>query len=135
VVVHGFRIHSEGFTAYGYSTEIWTFVLIKQGHIRAGCDDSEIGDQYTFVAIDQDTKLIPSFIIGKRTRENAERFMLDLADRIRAPRPGEPRIRLQISTDGFGGYPAAVDLAFANTVDYGVIIKNFLALASWCGLC
>jgi IS1 family transposase len=105
--------------------EIWTFVLIKQGHIRAGCDDSEIGDQYTFVAIDQDTKMIPSFVVGKRTLENAEAFMLDLADRIRAPRPGEPKIRLQISTDGFAGYPAAVDLAFANTVDYGVIIKNF----------
>ncbi len=75
--------------------EIWTFVEIKQGHIRAGRDDSEIGDQDTFVAIDQDTKLIPSFVIGKRTAANCERFMLDLADRIRAPKPGEPRIRLQ----------------------------------------
>jgi IS1 family transposase len=105
--------------------EIWTFVRIKQGHIPIGRNDSLIGDQYTFVAIDQDSKLIPSFTVGKRTRENAEQFMLDLADRIRAPRPGEPKIRLQISTDGFAGYPAAVDLAFANTVDYGVIIKNF----------
>jgi hypothetical protein len=99
--------------------EIWTFVLVKQGHIAAERDDSEIGDQYTFVAIDQDTKLIPSFVVGKRTARNAERFMLDLSDRIRAPLPGEPKIRLQISTDGFAGYPDAVDLAFANTVDFG----------------
>lgn len=105
--------------------EIWTFVEIKQGHIQAGRDDSEIGDQYTFVAIDQDTKLIPSFIIGKRTAANCERFMLDLAGRIKAPKPGEPKIRLQLSSDGFAAYPGAVDLAFANTVDYGVIVKNF----------
>jgi hypothetical protein len=83
--------------------EIWTFVLVKQGHIKPDRDDSEIGDQYTFIALDQDTKLIPNFVIGKRTAENAERFMLDLADRIRAPKPGEPKIRLQISTDGFAG--------------------------------
>src|SRR6185312_2832490 len=51
--------------------EIWTFVQVKQGHIKAGRNDALIGDQYTFVAIDQDTKLIPSFIIGKRTAENA----------------------------------------------------------------
>jgi len=105
--------------------EIWTFVGVKQGHIAAGRDDLQIGDQYTFVAIDQDTKLIPNFAIGKRTAANAERFMLDLAGRIRAPRPGEPKIRLQISSDGFAGYPGAIDLAFANTADYGVIVKDF----------
>src|SRR5436305_2149075 len=44
--------------------EIWTFVGIKQGHIKPERDDSAIGDQYTFVAIDQDTKLIPTFVIG-----------------------------------------------------------------------
>jgi IS1 family transposase len=105
--------------------EIWTFVRIKQGHIKPGKNDFAIGDQYTFVAIDQDTKLIPSFVVGKRTLENAEQFMLDLAGRIKVPKPGEPKIRLQLSSDGFAAYPAAVDLAFANTVDYGVIIKNF----------
>lgn len=105
--------------------EIWTFVEVKQGHIRAGRDDFAIGDQYTFVAIDQDTKLIPSFVIGKRTAENAERFMLDLADRIRAPRPGEPRIKPQISSDGFAAYPGAVDLAFADSADFGVIVKGY----------
>jgi hypothetical protein len=106
--------------------EIWTFVDTKQGHIpedRAG--DDAIGDQFVFVALDQDSKLIPSSLVGKRTAPNAEAFMLDLSGRIRAPRPGEPRIRLQVSTDGFAAYPGAVDLAFANTVDYGVLIKSF----------
>lgn len=106
--------------------EVWTFVEVKQGHLPADrADDPFVGDQYIFVALDQDTKLIPSFLIGKRTAENAEKFMLDLAERIKAPRPGEPRIRMQVSSDGFAAYPGAVDLAFANTVDYGVIIKDF----------
>src|ERR1700733_6148953 len=43
--------------------EIWTFVQIKQGHIPAAHNDSVIGDQYTFIAFDQDTKLIPNFVI------------------------------------------------------------------------
>ena len=85
--------------------EIWTFVTKKQGHLKPDEDDSFIGDQYVFVAIDQNTKLVPTFTIGKRTAANAEHFMLDLADRIRAPKPGEERIRLQISSDGFAAYP------------------------------
>src|SRR5436309_1292363 len=105
--------------------EVWTFVEKKQGHLRPEeVGDPFIGDQYIFVALDEDTKLIPTFLIGKRTGENAERFMLDLADRIVQPRPGQPRIRLQISSDGFAAYPGAVDLAFADAVDYGVIIKD-----------
>jgi IS1 family transposase len=105
--------------------EIWTFVGIKQAHIPADGRDEFIGDQYIFVAIDQDTKLVPTFTIGKRTAANAEHFMLDLAERVKAPKPGEARIRMQISSDGFAAYPGAVDLAFANTVDYGVIVKDF----------
>jgi IS1 family transposase len=106
--------------------EIWTFVLVKQAHIpEERADDDQIGDQYVFVALDEHTKLIPTFLVGKRTGANAERFMLDLADRVTAPRPGHPKIKLQLSSDGFAAYPGAVDLAFANTVDYGVLIKSF----------
>jgi IS1 family transposase len=106
--------------------EVWTFVDTKQAHIGPDrIDDQTIGDQYIFTAIDQDTKLMPTFRIGKRTTQLAESFMLDLADRVKAPRAGEDRIRMQISTDGFSGYPGAVDLAFADSVDFGVIIKNY----------
>jgi hypothetical protein len=106
--------------------EIWTFVDTKQAHIRPErAGDDTIGDQYVFVAIDENTKLMPTFLIGKRTAPNAERFMLDLSERIAAPRPGQPRIRMQLPSDGFAAFPGAVDLAFANTVDYGVIIKSF----------
>jgi IS1 family transposase len=106
--------------------EIWTFVNTKQAHLTPDqAADDEVGDQFVFVALDADTKLIPTFLIGKRTAANTERFMLDLAERVVTPRPGQPPIRMRISTDGFAAYPAAVDLAFADTVDYGVIIKEF----------
>lgn len=101
--------------------EIWTFVRVKQGHIREGLDDAVIGDQYLFVGIDQKTKLVPSFTIGKRTAEVAERFMLDLADRI----DHGPEHKPQLSTDGFAAYPGAIDLAFADEVKYGQLIKSF----------
>jgi IS1 family transposase len=103
--------------------EIWTFVDTKQAHIRPErIHDETIGDQYLFIALDQDTKVIPTFAIGKRTRETTERFLLDLADRV----IHQPGVHIpQISTDGFAPYPGAVDLAFADQADYGIIIKDF----------
>jgi len=60
--------------------EIWTFVRKKQGRLtQEESSDTSIGDQYLFVALDEATKLIPCFTLGKRTRENTERFMRDLA--------------------------------------------------------
>src|SRR6266571_2887218 len=88
-------------------------------------DNPFVGDQYVFTALDTDTKLMPTFTIGKRNRQNCEYFMLDLAARMAPGRPGgEPR-HLQISSDAFAAYPGAVDLAFADQVLYGQIIKSF----------
>lgn len=90
--------------------EIWTFVKKKQMRlVGEELDRTDIGDQFLFVALDQMTKLVPCYVIGKRTREVTESFMADLADRIRTPRIGEMGRRPQISTDGFGAYPG--DLA------------------------
>jgi IS1 family transposase len=69
--------------------------------------------------------LIPSFVLGKRTAENAQMLMQDLAERIVTPSPGQPHAKPQISTDGFAAYPFAVDLAFGNTATYGVLIKDY----------
>jgi hypothetical protein len=75
--------------------EIWTFVRKKQAHLsddEAG--DDGIGDQFLFIALDEETKLIPTFVIGKRNKETTERFMLDLAARIVtrfSARPGTGR--------------------------------------------
>jgi hypothetical protein len=59
--------------------EIWTFCRMKQARIPRFTDRTKIGDQWTFVAIDPDTKLIPAYRVGKRTRETAVAFMTDLS--------------------------------------------------------
>jgi len=106
--------------------EIWTFVRKKQHRLKPEeqCDDN-IGDQFLFIALDQKTKLVPSFVIGKRTRENTEAFMLDLATRVVVPEIGDDEFKPIISTDGFATYPGAVDLAFAGTVRHGILIKDY----------
>jgi IS1 family transposase len=112
--------------------EIWTFVGKKQA--RLDVDKKRFirdqGDIYLWVAFDEETKLIPTFILGKRTADMARRFMVDLASRVNLPRPTDTGVRSvpflpQISTDGFPGYPEAVDLAFADNCLYGMCIKDF----------
>lgn len=79
---------------------------------------------------------MPSFILGKRSADMARRFMLDLAGRLVSPanphasdahayaRPGYRPI-VQLSTDGFSAYPAAVDLASGPYVKFGTIVKDY----------
>lgn len=110
--------------------EQWTFVQKKQGRLHTTeRDNPKIGDQYLWIAIDQETKLIPTFCIGKRSADMARRFMVDLANRIALPTATDTGIRLgtvpQISTDGFNAYPEAVDLAFADNCRYGQILKDY----------
>ena len=57
--------------------EIWTFVQKKNRHVRKG-DSPEIGDQWVFVAIDAETKLVPAFHVGKRHLEDTRAFLWDL---------------------------------------------------------
>jgi transposase-like protein/IS1 family transposase len=95
----------------------------------------DIGEVYVWTCIDKQTKLMPSFLIGKRSGDNARRFLVDVASRLTLPkphvsddqsykRPGYKPIT-QISTDGFNAYPEAVDLAFGPYVKYGTIIKDY----------
>jgi IS1 family transposase len=106
--------------------EIWTFVLKKQSRLPVvETDNSQVGDQYLFVALDEETKLVPSFLVGKRTAANAQTLMQDLAQRIVVPPLFHPGPKPLISTDGFAAYPNAVDAAFATTVDYGIIVKDY----------
>jgi hypothetical protein len=79
--------------------------------------------------------LMPSFLIGKRSADNARRYMLDIASRLTFPKPhasdshsfktGEYQPIIQVSTDGFAAYPEAVDMAFGPYVKYGTIIKEY----------
>jgi IS1 family transposase len=117
--------------------EIWTFVQKKQSRLtieeREG--RSDIGDAYLFTAQDQDTRLIAAHTLGKRSADNARRFMVQLRNRLAMPNPhasdahafqsGGYRPVIQISTDGFVAYPEAVDLAFGPYAKFGTIIKEY----------
>jgi IS1 family transposase len=99
--------------------EIWTFVGCKEEKLRrALVVNPMIGDQFLYIAFDQDTKLIATYAIGKRSKEVTQAFMYDLADRIVSDAP-------QLSTDGFNAYPNAVKNAFGDEISYGQIIKDF----------
>jgi len=62
--------------------EIWSYVGKKQMHLKPGEDRSRLGDQWTFVALDPDTKLVPAYRVGKRTKPHAVAFMTDLSERL-----------------------------------------------------
>jgi len=111
--------------------EIWTFCGKKQGRVPVEDQDNpSIGDIYLWTALDKETKLVPTFAIGKRSGDMARRLMMDLAGRLVFPRPQDWHSDTfqhvtQISTDGFIAYPEAVDLAFGPYVKYGTIIKDY----------
>ena len=93
--------------------EIWTFCKKKEQRLTdEEQTNSELGDQYVFVAIDADSKLVPIFTIGKRDAENAHQFMQELRTRLNG------NGRIQMTTDGFRAYLTAVEDAFGDDVDY-----------------
>ncbi|MEQ1762830.1 MAG: hypothetical protein ABL984_06735 [Pyrinomonadaceae bacterium] len=101
--------------------ELWGFIGKKQKRVTAE-DDPTMGDVWTFCAIDSDTKLVPSFKVGKRDAETANAFVLDLASRMKN--------RIQLSSDGLKAYVDAVDLAFGTEVDFAQIVKSYEAVES-----
>ena len=102
--------------------EVWTFLTKKQGRLT---DEDrrrhpEWGDQYIFLALDPDTRLIPTFRIGKRNFDTTLAFMRDLEKRLAGP--------VQITTDAFSLYIPAIDLAFLPTdVSYAQPTKLYRA--------
>jgi transposase-like protein/IS1 family transposase len=96
--------------------EIWTYCGKKQRHVRKG-DSPEVGDQWVFVSIDADTKLVPAFHVGKRHREDTRDFLWNLYNRIEG--------RTQITTDGLNHYTTGVPDAFGLDVDFAQVVKLF----------
>jgi IS1 family transposase len=99
--------------------EIWSYVGKKQRKITPADDRSRLGDMWTFVAIDPDTKLVPAYRVGKRTRPHAVAFMADLSERLAN--------RVQLSSDALVTYVDAVERAFGADVDYGQAVKFYEA--------
>ena len=99
--------------------EIWAYVGKKQRQLTPADDRSRVGDQWTFVAIDPDTKLIPAYRIGKRDLPTATAFMQDLSERLTN--------RVQLSSDALAAYVDATEQAFGADVDYGQAVKFYEA--------
>ena len=95
--------------------EIWSFVGCKQKSANAGKQGD--GDCWTWVAIDADSKLVISYLIGLRDSGYATEFCEDLADRISN--------RIQLTTDGLKLYVEAIESAFAHEIDYSMLIKLY----------
>lgn len=99
--------------------EIWSYVGKHQRFLKPGYDRSQVGDMWTFVALDADTKLVPCYYIGKRRKADATVFMNNLAERLTN--------RVQISSDALKSYIDAVETAFGCDVDYGQAVKFYEA--------
>lgn len=99
--------------------EIWSFVGAKQKNVadskRAG--DPTAGDCWTWTAIDADSKLLVSYMVGGRDAEFALLLMDDLRWRVAN--------RIQLTTDGHKAYLQAVEEAFGADVDYAMLVKLY----------
>ena len=96
--------------------EIWTYIFKKQALITDD-DPPERGDQYVFIGMDADTKLVISHLIGKRDAATAFYLISDLKDRL--------AYRVQLTTDGFRPYLAAVEDNFGADIDYAMLVKVY----------
>jgi len=98
--------------------EIWAFVLAKQKNLPEGLKSTfGYGDVWTWTAIDADSKLMVSWLVGERSIPYAKVFMNDVADRLTH--------RIQLTTDGLRSYLDAVYDAFGSDIDYAMLIKVY----------
>jgi IS1 family transposase len=97
--------------------EIWGFVQKKKKNIKETDDPHQVGDAWTFCAIDADTKLVPCYKVGKHDSLTANAFISDLASRLKN--------RVQLSSDALAAYVEAVEQGFGADVDYGQVVKIY----------
>ena len=98
--------------------EVWAFCYAKKKNVpeeKKGI--LGYGDVYTWTAIDPESKLIVSYMVGKRTAEYAQAFIADLAARLKN--------KVQVTTDGLKVYIDAIEESFGSEVDYAMLIKLY----------
>jgi IS1 family transposase len=96
--------------------EIWSFVGAKQKNVPQHRKGSA-GDVWVWTAIDAETKLVPSWLVGGRDSQYAMAFMDDLARRLAN--------RVQLTSDGHKAYLEAVEGAFGADIDYAQLVKLY----------
>ena len=98
--------------------EIWSFCYAKEKNVPTNLKGQfGYGDVWTWTAIDADSKLVPSWLIGDRSARTGNIFMMDLASRLKH--------RVQLTTDGHKVYLEAVEGAFGPDIDYAMLIKIY----------
>jgi len=99
--------------------EIWSFCHAKERNLNPDLrGQKDVGDLWTWTAIDADSKLIVTWHLGKRTQQDADAFVSDLARRIASE-------RVQISTDGLGSCNTAIQRFFEYRADHGSEVKVY----------
>jgi len=97
--------------------EIWQYIGAKAKNVRPEKEANGWGDVWTWTAIDADTKLIISYMLGDRGASTAQAFMQDMASRLSN--------RIQLTTDGHRVYAEAVENAFGSEIDYAMLVKIY----------
>jgi len=98
--------------------EVWAFCHAKEKNVpHQHKGQFGYGDVWTWVAMDADTKLVPSWLVGRRDAEDAGALMRDLVSRLVH--------RVQLTTDGHRAYLDAVEGAFGAAVDYAMLVKLY----------
>jgi IS1 family transposase len=103
-------------SVYVQADEIWSYVAKKERRVTEA-DPPGVGEAYTFVAIDVDTRLVLSYLVGRRDSESTAQFINDMRARL--------TVMPQIVTDGFAPYVEAVLSNFGASVNYAMVNKHF----------
>ncbi len=98
--------------------EIWSFCYAKDKNVRhAKAAPDGAGNVWTWTALDADTKLMVTWLVGDRTSSSGVVFLRDLKSRLTN--------RVQLTTDGHGAYLEATEHTFGDDVDYAMLIKLY----------
>lgn len=97
--------------------EIWSFCYSKAKNTPEAKKAEGAGDCWTWTALDADSKMIVSYLVGNRDAQCALALMDDLRSRLEN--------RVQLTTDGHKAYLQAVEEAFGNDVDYAMLVKIY----------
>ena len=102
---------------YVQCDETWSFIHTKEARCDPSKDPAEWGDVYSFLALDSTSKVMISFLVGKRDGASTEAFIADLRARL--------TVVPQISTDGWQPYVSAVAESFRGVADFGQVVKSY----------
>lgn len=99
--------------------ELWGFLYCKEKNVTSeiAAKNAHAGDVWLWTAVDADSKLVPSFMLGNRDARTAKAFIDDLAPRLSS--------RVQVTSDGFKPYLEAIEGGFGCDVDYAMLIKTY----------